>query len=66
MKGAVKGIWGEQDATTKGYLAGRKALLEKLHPEVDFRVIEGAGHWVSYERPEEFNETLLDLLKGEG
>lgn len=66
VKGALKGIWGERDATSKGYIAERKALLGELHPELDFRVIEGAGHWVSYERPEEFNETLLDLLNGEG
>jgi pimeloyl-ACP methyl ester carboxylesterase len=29
---------------------------------MDFRVIEGAGHWAMYERPDALNRALLDML----
>lgn len=27
-------------------------------------MVEGAGHWLQQERPDEVNATLLDFLKG--
>jgi pimeloyl-ACP methyl ester carboxylesterase len=40
----------------------QEAVLRRFQPQLDFRTIAGAGHWVMYERPEEFNRTLIDLL----
>lgn len=58
----VCGIWGEHDVTAVPWLEERRALLLALHPETDFRVIPGAGHWVQYEASEAFNRTLMELL----
>jgi pimeloyl-ACP methyl ester carboxylesterase len=40
----------------------QEAVLRRFQPQLDFRVIRGAGHWAMYERPEEFNRTVIDLL----
>ncbi len=60
---ALKGIWGERDATAGDHLVDREVLLRELHPELDFRVVKGAGHWVAYESPQRFNEILVEMLK---
>jgi len=62
----LSGIWGEHDVIAAPYLHERKALFESLQPGCDFRVIEGAGHWLMYERPEAFNAALLSILKAKG
>ncbi len=63
VKVAMKGIWGEQDATVGPYIAKREALLREVSRDLDFRLIEKAGHWVAYENPGRFNEVLIDMLK---
>jgi pimeloyl-ACP methyl ester carboxylesterase len=37
--------------------------VRKLAPQVDYRVIEGTGHFVMLEKPQEFNAALLDFLQ---
>ena len=37
-------------------------MIREHHPAADIRVIEGAGHWVMYERYEAFNDILLSML----
>ncbi len=59
----LSGVWGEHDVIAAPYLHERKALFESLQPGCDFRVIEGAGHWLMYERPEAFNAALLSILE---
>lgn len=54
-------IWGQFDVT-----ADPPKVLELLlqaHPERSGRVIEGAGHWVQYERAQDTNEALLAFLQ---
>jgi pimeloyl-ACP methyl ester carboxylesterase len=58
----VNGIWGGRDAPSLPDIAGREAALRALRPELWFRVIEGAGHWVAYEAADAFNATLEGLL----
>lgn len=36
--------------------------LASAQPDLDFRVIPGAGHWTPYEAAEQVNATLCDLL----
>ena len=57
------------------FLAGtRDSTMKWMSPEVmkdrasDLRVVmvEGAGHWVQQERPEEVNQALLELLRAAG
>jgi pimeloyl-ACP methyl ester carboxylesterase len=57
----VDAIWGELDRPHPDPPV-QEAALRRFHPQLDFRVIPGAGHWAMYERPEEFNRTLLELL----
>jgi pimeloyl-ACP methyl ester carboxylesterase len=38
------------------------AALRGLRPDADVRMIAGAGHWVAYEAPEQFNAMLLEML----
>jgi len=37
--------------------------VRKLAPQVDYRVIEGPGHFLMLEKPEEFNAAVLDFLR---
>jgi pimeloyl-ACP methyl ester carboxylesterase len=54
-------IWGEHDRPHPDPAIQEK-VLRRFHPDLDFRVIADAGHWAMYERPDDFNRTLLDIL----
>jgi pimeloyl-ACP methyl ester carboxylesterase len=54
-------IWGSHDRPHPDP-AAQEAVLRRLDPQVEFRVVPGAGHWAMYERPDDFNRVLLDLL----
>ncbi len=62
----VNAIYGEFDAPAYPRIAEREALLRSIRPDLDFRVIRGAGHWTSYEAAETFNATLLEMLRLSG
>lgn len=55
-------IWGEHDRPHPDP-AIQEAVLRRFHPRLEFRVIPGAGHWAMYEKPAEFNRSVLDLLR---
>ncbi len=59
----VNGIWGERDAPANPRAPQRITALRELRPDADVRMIPGAGHWVAYEAPEQFNAMLLEMLK---
>jgi 2-hydroxy-6-oxonona-2,4-dienedioate hydrolase len=65
IKTRLAGIWGSHDSTAAPYIASREAMLRAVDPEVDFRIIDGAGHWVAYEAADHFNATLIDMLRRE-
>lgn len=54
-------IWGEFDRPHPDP-GLQEAVLRSFQPDLDFRVIAGAGHWAMYERAEAFNAELLDML----
>ena len=54
-------IWGEFDRPHPDP-ALQESVMRRFQPDMDFRVIAGAGHWAMYERAEAFNAALLDLL----
>ena len=54
-------IWGEYDGPHPNP-ALQESVLRQFHPGLDFRVIADAGHWSMYDRAQDFNRTLLDLL----
>jgi 2-hydroxy-6-oxonona-2,4-dienedioate hydrolase len=62
VKGTIYGIWGERDAIALGHIDKRKEILRQVQPDCDFRIIPDAGHWVIYEAPDVFNDTLLEML----
>ena len=65
IKASMAGIWGEHDVTVMGRegLEQRRDIIREFQPDAPFHIIEGAGHWVMYEAPDEFAKTLIDTLK---
>jgi pimeloyl-ACP methyl ester carboxylesterase len=59
----ITGIWGSRDAFVGPYLEDRRRLLASFERALDFRVIEGAGHWITYEASHDVNAILLDMLR---
>jgi pimeloyl-ACP methyl ester carboxylesterase len=60
----LKTIWGTRDIVARPSLEARLAALRRHHPELEVRLIHGAGHWVAYEAAAAFNAALLSLLDG--
>lgn len=61
-KAPLAGIWGEFDAVAWPDVEARLEILRGIDPSLLRAVIPGAGHWVAYEAPEEFNAALLGIL----
>jgi len=59
-------IWAEHDSTIGPYMHERPIWLKKYHPNARYGIITDAGHWCSYEQPEQFNRLLPELLYPEG
>ena len=59
----VNAIWGDRDALSGEHLGPRRDFFTELPHAGEFAVIEGAGHWLMYERPAEFEATLLRLVE---
>lgn len=65
VRARICAFWGERDAFTGPYLEERRDLLARFQPDLDFRIIPGAGHWCAFESPGAVNATILEML-GEG
>jgi pimeloyl-ACP methyl ester carboxylesterase len=61
LRAQVDAIWGEHDRPHPAPNL-QEAALRTVDPNLDFRVIEGAGHWAMYERPEAFNRAVTEML----
>jgi pimeloyl-ACP methyl ester carboxylesterase len=61
----LKTIWGTRDIVARPSLEMRLAALRRHHPELEVRLIAGAGHWVAYEAAGAFNAALLSMLDGD-
>jgi pimeloyl-ACP methyl ester carboxylesterase len=61
IRAQIDAIWGEFDRPHPDPPV-QEAALRRFQPNLDFRVISGAGHWAMYEQPEEFNRTVVELL----
>lgn len=59
----IAGVWGERDVIALRHMHQRRALFRRIQPGCPFHLVQGAGHWVMYERPERFNPLLLSLLE---
>jgi 2-hydroxy-6-oxonona-2,4-dienedioate hydrolase len=60
IKARLDGIWGERDATAYPHVEERKRLLQSVQPQARFTVVPGAGHWVQFEAPDEFNRLITE------
>lgn len=54
-------IWGEFDRPHP-YPHEQEEVLRRYQPDMELRVIAGAGHWAMYERPEAFNLAMAEIL----
>jgi pimeloyl-ACP methyl ester carboxylesterase len=54
-------VWGAHDRPHPDP-ALQEQVLRKFQPDLEFRVIPEAGHWVMYEGDAKFNRVLLELL----
>jgi pimeloyl-ACP methyl ester carboxylesterase len=48
------------------WTAEYEKYVRKLAPGVDYRVMDGVGHFLMMEKPKEFNALVLGFLKKEG
>ena len=62
IRAHLAGLWGGRDAFTSHHQAEIRAVLATADPGIETRVIEPAGHWVSYEAAREVNALLPELL----
>ena len=58
----IAGIWGANDTFAAPHIERRREILAAVQPDVDIRVINGAGHWACYEAADEVNAALLEML----
>jgi len=63
IRARITGIWGSRDAFVGPGLDERRRILATLRPDLDFRVIAAAGHWIPYEAADQVNAALLDILR---
>lgn len=64
IQARITGIWGGRDAFVGPHLEDRRRVLASFQRDLDFRPIDGAGHWVTYEAADQVNAALLDMLRG--
>jgi 2-hydroxy-6-oxonona-2,4-dienedioate hydrolase len=62
IQARITGIWGRHDAFAGPNLEECRRILASAQQDLDFRVIEGAGHWTPYEAADQVNAILCDML----
>ncbi len=61
IPGRVNSIWGEYDISAP-HLQHRREVIASVHPEAEFHIIPGAGHWVQYEAAQATNALLRKFI----
>jgi 2-hydroxy-6-oxonona-2,4-dienedioate hydrolase len=56
----IVGIWGARDHSVQSEPQRAEAALRAVRPDTNFQVIADAGHWVAYEAPDAFAQTLRE------
>lgn len=62
VRARIAGLWGDRDVFAAPFVDARREILARFAPDLDFRVIAGAGHWLIYEAADRVNATLLEML----
>lgn len=58
---SIGAVYGTKDAFCGPYLDDRERILRGFRPHMDFRRIDGAGHWLPYERPREVEAAIVEM-----
>jgi len=56
------GIWGRDDVYAQPNLEAIGDILRGQDPDARYTLIDGAGHWVMYERPDAFDAALIETI----
>jgi len=51
------------NARSPWWANGYESYVRSLSPQVDYRVLDGAGHFLMLEKPAEFNALLVEMLQ---
>jgi pimeloyl-ACP methyl ester carboxylesterase len=62
VRARVTAIYSPRDSFIGGDVETRRKRLTAIRPDLDVRVLDGAGHWAIYEAAEQANAMLLDVL----
>ena len=62
-KPSLAAIWGRYDSVSGWKVDEVRAGLSRIDPALQFHVVEDGGHWVAYERADEFNRVLAGMLR---
>lgn len=64
VRARLAGLWGARDAFADAARRARiHGLLRDVDPDIDFRVVPGAGHWLFHECPDIANRWLPEMLE---
>jgi 2-hydroxy-6-oxonona-2,4-dienedioate hydrolase len=58
----IAAVWGAKDQICIPDVESRHRVLRSLKPDLLWRTIPDAGHWVMYEQPDAYNAALTDVL----
>jgi 2-hydroxy-6-oxonona-2,4-dienedioate hydrolase len=59
---SLAAIWGRFDSVSGWKVDEIRQTFRRLDPDCEFHVVEDGGHWVAYERADEFNKVLAGML----
>jgi pimeloyl-ACP methyl ester carboxylesterase len=59
---SLAAIWGRFDSVSGWKVDDIRQTFLRLDPDCEFHVVEDGGHWVAYERADEFNRVLAGIL----
>lgn len=64
-KPSLAAIWGRYDAISGWKVDDIRRTFLAIDPHCQFHVVEDGGHWVAYEKADEFNRVLTGMLRHE-
>ena len=59
----IYGMWGGSDTMTIPHVADHEAVLRRFQPDLEFFIIETAGHWAPYECADAVNTALVSIFE---
>ena len=60
---SLAGIWGRFDSVSGWKVDEIREKFLAIDPDCRFHIVEDGGHWVAYERADEFNRVLTGMLR---